>query len=235
MYFSRVRIENGVLAQTKLLKACQGDLYAVHQLIWKLFPGDPDSKRTFLFRQEFEKEQIPFENTRRGLPLFYMVSQKVPASLDGLLTVDLKEYHPRLNAGDKFCFDLRVNPVIARKTGGKKRSVKHDVLMDAKYRAKMDGINEPDKITDRMHNSVTEWFVDKGKSSGFSLVNPKLLEITSYRQYQLRKGSKSIRFSSVDLAGVLTVFDPVLFEKILFNGIGASKSFGCGLMLVKPI
>ncbi len=55
----------------------------MHQLIWRLFPDDSDGNRTFLFRQEFEKEQLKFESTRRGLPIFYVVSEKVPVPIDG--------------------------------------------------------------------------------------------------------------------------------------------------------
>ncbi len=68
MHFSRVRIATGNLAQVALLKVLQGDAYSIHQLVWKLFPNDPEKKRGFLFRQEFEKEQISFSETRRGMP-----------------------------------------------------------------------------------------------------------------------------------------------------------------------
>lgn len=235
MYFSRVRIESGALAQVRLLQACQGDLYAMHQLIWKLFPNDPDGCRTFLFRQEFEKEQLLLEDARRGLPIFYVVSEKQPIAVNGLLAVDLKEYRPKISISDRFTFKIRVNPIVAKKNDGKKNSIKHDVLMDAKYRAKVEGITDPDKIFECMKTAAIDWFNKKGKIAGFQLEKPENIEVTSYRQHLIRKkGSKEIKFSSVDLSGILSVNDLISFEKTLFNGFGSAKAFGCGLLLIKP-
>lgn len=235
MFFSRVRIETGAMVQARLLKECQGDLYAIHQLLWKLFPDDSGGRRPFLFRQEIEKEQLTIENTRRGLPLFYVVSQRAPVPVNGLLNVDIKEYCPKIKAGTRLSFDVRVNPVIARKTDGKENSVKHDVSMDAKHQAKARGITDSLEIASLMQNAVSEWFLEKGNVFGFQPENSDMVEITSYRQHLLRKGSNRIRFSSVDLTGVLRVVDSNLFEKALFNGIGSAKAFGCGLLLVKPL
>jgi CRISPR system Cascade subunit CasE len=255
MYFSRVRIETGALAQIELMKLLQGDIYAAHQLIWKLFPNDPDAKRTFLFRQEFEKEQISFTDTRHGMPIFYLVSEVKPAPVNGLLKVDLKEYNPIIKNGASFTFELRVNPVVQEKIKrnntdewAKNRREKglrekaetklrryHDVLMDEKRRAKADGITDKEMIQKRMDVAIRTWFILKEKDCGFTLENDRM-EATSYRQQLLRKrGSREISFSSVDLSGVLTVTDIEKFKNTLFNGLGRSKAFGCGLLLIKPV
>jgi len=41
--------------------------------------------------------------------------------------------------------------------------------------------------------------------------------------------------STVDFQGILTVTDPELFRKALYEGLGKSKAFGCGLMLVRRV
>lgn len=64
------------------------------------------------------------------------------------------------------------------------------------------------------------------------------LQNSAYQWHDLmqksRKGNKS-GFSSVDFTGDLEIIDPEAFKTLLFNGIGRSKAFGCGLMLVKRI
>jgi CRISPR system Cascade subunit CasE len=239
MFFSRIRIEPGSLAQIELVRILQGNVYAVHQLLWKLFSDESEVKRDFLFRQEFEKEQLAFEDTRRGLPLFYVVSQRKPEAVPRLLMVESKEYRPALKKGMRLMFDLRANPVVARSTEGKKHSVKHDVLMDAKLKARHDGVNDNKEIQKQMQNAAAHWLIEKAALNGFSVETSKeepWLDAYAYCQHLLRKkGNANIRFSSIDYSGTLVVTDPEKFKEILFSGLGPAKSFGCGLLLVKPV
>ena len=45
---------------------------------------------------------------------------------------------------------------------------------------------------------------------------------------------KPITFSEIDYEGVLTVADPAKLTAALFTGVGKARSYGCGLMLVRP-
>ena len=49
-----------------------------------------------------------------------------------------------------------------------------------------------------------------------------------------KKGNK-IRYSTLDYRGILTVTEVVGFEKVLMEGIGKAKAFGCGLMLIRRV
>ena len=261
MFFSRVRIAPGSLAQIKLLRILQGDVYATHQLIWKLFPSILSGKRPFLFRQEFEKEQIANSDIRRGMPIYYIVSTVKPVAVDGLLMVETKNYTPQLYEGMRLGFDVRVNPVVQKKierdnveewrqnrikNGLKdkeptKRRIYHDVLMHAKHQARTEGLN-PQKqadrqiIKNRMDIAVKSWLIDSCTRYGFNIESTSLIEANAYQQNLLRKrGQKETKFSSIDLTGILTITDPTQFLTILEKGIGHSRSFGCGLMLVKKV
>lgn len=128
MYFSRVRIKPNVRDLHLLVS---GNGYGSHQLLWKLFPGE--EKRSFLFREEIAREQMPFHKGVRGEPIFYMVSESQPISDHSLFAVDYKPYAPQLADGERLAFRLRANPTIARKQEGKKNSPRHDVVMDAQY------------------------------------------------------------------------------------------------------
>ena len=128
MFFSRVRIRPDVRDLHLLVS---GNGYGAHQLLWKLFPGE--EKRSFLFREEIAREQIPFHKGVKGEPLFYLVSESQPISNHPIFAVDSKSYAPKLVSGERLAFRLRANPTIARKEEGKKNSPRHDVVMDAQY------------------------------------------------------------------------------------------------------
>ncbi len=84
------------------------------------------------------------------------------------------------------------------------------------------------------------WLDRQGKQHGFALLEDRYglpkLQNSAYRWHALHKkrdkGEKS-GFSSVDFTGELQVTDEHKFLKALFEGIGRSKAFGCGLLLVK--
>jgi len=129
MYFSRVRVRPDVRDIHLLIK---GNGYGAHQMLWKLFPSLGDG-RTFIFREEIGREQIPFHKGVKGEPIFYLVSESHPISDHPVFSVESKPYAPKLARGDRLAFRLRANPTIARKIEGKKNSVRHDVVMDAQY------------------------------------------------------------------------------------------------------
>jgi CRISPR system Cascade subunit CasE len=61
--------------------------------------------------------------------------------------------------------------------------------------------------------------------------------VDGYRQHRIARGAGegSIRFTSLDFQGVLSVGDPDRFLAALGQGFGAARAFGCGLMLIRRI
>jgi len=53
-------------------------------------------------------------------------------------------------------------------------------------------------------------------------------------QKAAKNGEKS-GFSSVDFTGELQITDPEKFRQTLFQGMGRSKAFGCGLLMVRRV
>ncbi len=90
--------------------------------------------------------------------------------------------------------------------------------------------------------SLDKWMVRQGERNAFLVLKDKYgqlkLQNSAYQWHALMqkkfKGKKS-GFSSVDFVGELEITDVEVFKKALFEGIGRSKAFGCGLMLVKRI
>ncbi len=223
MYMSRVRIKLCENSLQYLEGLAKKDTYAVHQLLWNLFPSDPDAKRDFLFRAE-QKE---------GWPTYYVLSKRPPLQVSDLFSVETKSFAPNITNGQRFAFDLRVNPVVAKRADGKKNSVHHDVWMDAKHKAKLANYSEADTeklITD----SVMKWIVDRSEQNGFK-IDVQQLFIGAYQQHRaIKKKNPVLRYSTVDYKGVLTVVDSIKFIDTLGTGIGRAKAFGCGLLLIKP-
>ncbi|MDO9049096.1 MAG: type I-E CRISPR-associated protein Cas6/Cse3/CasE [Methylobacter sp.] len=88
--------------------------------------------------------------------------------------------------------------------------------------------------------TLEHWIIKQGERLGFKLVaddnNLSKLQNSAYQWHSLSaKGGKADKsgFSSVDFTGELQITDMNKFMEALFTGIGRSKAFGCGLLLVR--
>ena len=116
--------------------------------------------------------------------------------------------------------------------------------MDAKHEAKKLGLADEEIIT-HCDKRAKEWLASRAESLGFRIVDKQSedgiiepqLKVDRYFQHMLYKQKKGrpIRFSSICYEGILDVGDPERFIKTLFEGVGRSRSFGCGLMLVRRL
>lgn len=214
--------------------------YADHQWLWRCFPAEPGAPRDFIFRRK----------DRDGLPHYYVVSHRVPLEISRAWKIQTRTYAPQVVAGERFHFDLRANPTVRHKHDGKAK--RHDVVMDAKKRL----LTNPQLIQsknwrdwgswgDWVSNdqaapqeiilaACCHWLLQRGKQLGFA---PDLgtLGAESYEQHQQGKAQKDkiLQFSTIEFTGTLTVTDRQAFESALITGIGSSKAFGCGLMLIR--
>lgn len=232
MFLTRVRVAPEGLTPSTMYQLLRGEAYGNHQLLWQLFPDA--EQRPFLFRQEFASDATHDDGHPQGLPLFYMLSSVAPQPVPRLLSCETKPFHPVLRTGQRLAFRLRANPVIARRDEGRKNSRNHDVLMDAKAAARAEGITDAQEIQQRMDAAGYQWLADETRAehAGYRLVTAP--EMTRYQQHYHRRKGRAIRFSSLDYEGILQVTDPDRFWRTLIQGIGRSRAFGCGLMLIRP-
>ena len=219
MYFSRVTLKLNRLPYVMQQKMQNSGLYAIHQWLWQLFPNQ--EKRCFLFREE---------RIGKGYQ-YYLLSEIAPLTNHELFLIETKPYQPKLTVGMKLIFSLRANPVVF------KNGKRSDVMMNAKYLAKQQGLDNEIRI--RQNEAAINWLIKQSESRGFSLstTDGQQLDCTviNYTQEQFIKKSnfKPITYSSVDYQGVLTVTDVDLFLNTIYQGVGKSKGFGCGLFLLK--
>ncbi len=196
-----------------------GDAYREHQMLWRLFPEDPQAKRDFLYRRDM----------RRGRPCYFLLSWRPPVNTLGLWHIDPpKLFAPRLRAGQTLAFSLRANPVVRR---GRQR---HDVVMERKRRMNWKTLpaSERPPLMTLARDAGLEWLRRQGERHGFRF-DPEAVRVDAYRQHHCRRGGRTIRFSTLDFTGLLTVTEPDAFVQALYQGIGPAKAFGCGLLLVK--
>ena len=224
MFISRVTLKRGPELFRLFQQKSSSDGYMAHQILWDLFPNDGNKKRDFLFHKD--------ENG--GIPQFLLVSKTEPVETGGISVIS-KYYTPTLAQGQKLAFSLVANPVVSRKVEGKKHSVKHDVWMDAKKQEKENDGNAA-SIVQACENASKLWLIRQGERCGFFLKETDVL-IDGYIQNRFYRGrtAKPIQYSSIHYEGLLTVTDVGKFLEMLYSGIGRSKAFGCGLMLVRRI
>ena len=225
MYLSRISLRAGV-SERELVKVFCYDIYREHQALWRFFSDGRDAKRDFLYRQVFE----------HGRFKYYLLSERKPQVDTDVWCVETKEYTPILQRGQRLAFSLRANPVICVKDAQGKRKI-CDVVMHKKtlieYKSLPYGERPP--LPSLVQESCVQWLEERAIKHGFMLASDTV-RADGYREHvsSVLRG-KAIRFRSVDFEGMLTVTDPRLFEQVLTKGIGKSKSFGCGLFLIKRI
>ena len=85
-----------------------------------------------------------------------------------------------------------------------------------------------------------EWLAAQGKTRGFS-VDPDHVRVHDYRRHEITRTRKGRRgrghsdnplHATLDFDGVLTVTDPERFRRASPQGLGSSRTWGCGLMLI---
>lgn len=219
-YLSRATLRRDASAASllPLLRPSEsGSQHTGHHLVWSLFADTPDRRRDFLWRE-----------TPGGT--FYLLSARRPMDNHSLFRLDEpKVFAPALAVGDRLRFSLRANPVVRRRDSNG-RSAKHDVVMDAlRQRAEA---RQKTRL-EAMRERGSAWLAGQGRGAGFDVDEAKL-GIDGYQQHRIpRRGTVPMRFSTLDIEGVLQVRDPVLFVNAVLRGFGSAKAYGCGLMLIR--
>jgi len=222
----RIHLREGATTSAGFWQAIRNP-YEVHAMVWRIFSDGSKKKRDFIYRLDMQERS----------PLIYAVSEADPADLEGIWHIDQKDYCPALKTGQRLGFSLRANP-IRTKRDEKGHQKRHDVVMDAKKLLEHSGC--PPEA--RPHESVLvqkegfNWLASRCENLGFS-VERGMVRAEGYRQHRFRKwnGRMNVAVSTIDLTGALTVIDPDRFEETLYRGVGPAKSFGCGLLLVRPL
>jgi CRISPR system Cascade subunit CasE len=217
MYFSRMKVRSEALTHPdfKSIQTSRG--YPPKKLAWEAFGDHPDRDRDFIYRPE---GQPPSR-------VMYAVSERPPEEGE-LFRIQTKDYDPSLSDGQVFDFKLRANATIHK--DGKD----HDVVMNAKWEMRNGDAPE------RPHSEIVQeegwnWLDKRGEPNGFEPVE-SATRVEGYRklEFQSSGGGHQVVLGILEYTGRLRVSDPEAFRSTLFEGLGPSKAYGCGLMLVRP-
>ena len=86
---------------------------------------------------------------------------------------------------------------------------------------------------------VHEWWQRQGRERhGFEIAHhpeygEPLFDYAAYHSHPIPEKGRSAGFCSLDLTGEVVVTDVTRFTRLLMEGTGPAKAFGCGLMLVR--
>ncbi|NJB67905.1 CRISPR system Cascade subunit CasE [Desulfobaculum xiamenense] len=232
MYMSRIVFDPRALIRNHL--------YDEHQALWKVFSDGPERRRDFLFRRI---ETDGARGAGAGDVAYLAVSKRPPVESGLIRRVDVKEYAPRVDAGERVLFSLRVNPVrkIHDENG---RQVRYDIVQDLRMRMMSEGVAK-DKLPTRQElaeEAIEAWLAQRSAGFGFDVERAEgwrgagmnlVVERYEYDTFRKPKGGGRVTVATVDLRGFATVTDPEALTRALYEGIGPAKAFGCGLLLIR--
>jgi CRISPR system Cascade subunit CasE len=136
-----------------------------------------------------------------------------------------------LKPGMRLIFKLRANAVQRVVTDGKTRKV--DVVMHALHPL-------PSQERSAQREDITQaayfkWMQRQSAAHGFSVEQETFQVLAHYRERIPRRNAAPALINCGELIGLLTVTDGQALGRCLSEGLGASRSFGCGLLEVARV
>ena len=221
MFFSKIKLRPSARTDTELLESLS-DPDGEHKVLWKFFGEDPERDRDFIYRRLLEAR----------LPAFMVISERRPDNPDSRTwTLDAKPFEPVLHQGMALQFSLRANATV------KKDGSRHDVVMNYKYELENEeGVprEEWPPQSEIEYEAGLEWIQKRDEKNGFR-VREESFRVQGHETYRFEKhdSGRKIHLGVLDMSGVLEVVDEEKFMDTLRKGIGRSKTYGCGMMMVK--
>ncbi len=87
-----------------------------------------------------------------------------------------------------------------------------------------------------IEQAIHHWWHRQGVRFGFEVpTDDTALQAVSYQKHHLPEKHRQAGFSSLDLSGEVIVSNVDCFNRLLFEGTGPAKAFGCGLIMVRRV
>jgi CRISPR system Cascade subunit CasE len=207
MYISRVEIPWEVARNP----------YDLHRQLWRLFPGE-DRETRECSEQDRQGFLFRVEDQGTGRPARLLVqSRRAPVRTDGLLLLGSREIQPTPSVGQRLAFVLTANPV--------------KTITDAERAAKPGKQSEKCRVPLIKEDAQRDWLARKLATAA----TLESADILPHAPLYFRKGKRAGKLVTCTFEGVLRVDAPEQLARLLENGIGPAKSFGCGLLLVRRL
>ena len=189
-----------------------------HHVVWSLFDRN-ENERRWLYRRLTDRD-------------LRIISNNAPKSSPYAAVVTVREQNfdwlkPRM----RLVFKLRANAVQRVVVDGK--TCKVDVVMHALHPLSLEERSaQREEITQAAY---LNWMQRQAAAHGFSVERETFQVLAHYRERIPRRNAAPALINCGELVGLLTVTDGQTLGKCLSEGLGASRSFGCGLLEVARV
>lgn len=177
-----------------------------HGAIENCFTGDRQHPLWRIDKSEGRLSVMIVSKDEPNLNMFYK-----QFGVDGVLP-QTKDYDLFLKKGfhtnDILKFHLTANPTI------KKNNKRIPLNMNK---------------TENVPYCAMDWLVDRLKGKGAEVLSA---QISSYESHKITGNNKKITLAAATYDGVLKVTDESEFAKLLSQGVGHGKAYGCGMISV---
>lgn len=213
MYLSRMYLN----PHRRKTRAFLANPEMLHAAVECTYHSDPSTDRRSLWRIEKEADRVTLYTVTPQVPSFEVLQEQVGWSQQQ--TWDSRDYSvllDRLMTGQQYHFKLTANPTrtVTDANGKKRRKAEigpRNQLQWLISRAEEIGANFGES-TDKASAMVT-----RSQKLGFS-----------------NKGNR-VTVIACTFEGTLTVTDPQKLQRVLIEGVGRAKAYGCGLLTLAPI
>lgn len=194
--------------------------YEIHRCLWRLFPDETrESRRSF--QEERRGFLFRMEDYQTGRPARFLVqSRNRPTPISSIQTLGCREFHPQPQVTQRLAFLLTANPIktIADVENDKKPR-KHS-NKNGQFKCRVPLVHEEQQ---------RDWLIRQLVSAA----DVETVAVLPHSPLYFRKGQQGGKVTTATFEGVLQVKAPDILIRMLENGIGPAKSFGCGLLLVR--
>jgi len=137
------------------------------------------------------------------------------------------------SVGQRLGFDIRLRPVVrlgepltGQDESGKEISISKGAEIDAFLASRLRGT----QVTREAR--YIEWLSERlAPAAELDLTATRL---ASFSRLQVRRNGKKLEGPDAVVHGTLTVTDPLAFSEILARGIGRHRTYGYGMLLLRP-
>ena len=145
-------------------------------------------------------------------------------------SIDSKPMPSEWQSGKRLGFVLRVRPVL-RKSGGSARPGSEQDVFQVKAET-----FPPREMPHSREEVYADWLSGKlNGNQGVSLELSRTKLVSFQRTRSIRKlHSRYVEGPDVVMRGVLTITDPDAFAQLLARGVGRHRSYGYGMLLLRP-
>src|SRR6202048_5016978 len=220
IYVSTVRIRNDrAIAPVVYRRATVGQALAPeHHVVWSLFDRNENERRWLYGRLTDRELRIISMNAPKSSPYAAVVTTR-------------EQSFDWFQPGMRLIFKLRANAVQRVAVDGKTRKV--DVVMHALHPLPPE--ERSARREDITQAAYLKWMQRQGAAHGFSVEQEAFQAVAHYRERIPRRSAAPALINCGELVGLLTVTDAPALGRCLCEGLGASRSFGCGLLEVARV